>query len=85
MSEVTPARAALHDLIATMQAQANWYERVKHRDATDEELRQMDKLDERQAALERQLQQEVKDKLGIDYATLWHAVTPSGPIPKLPG
>jgi len=40
-------------------------------------------LEDRRTSLEKTLQQEVKDKLGVDYAVLWHAVTPSGPVPKL--
>jgi hypothetical protein len=74
---VTPARAALHDLIATMAAVDRLYETVRGRDPTDTEDRQLSALEDRRGALERQLQQMVHDQLGIDYAQLWHAVTPS--------
>lgn len=72
---VTPARAALHDLIATMQAITNLYSRDG--DVTDEQSRQLDKLEARQASLEQQLIDMVREQLGVDYATLWHAVTPT--------
>lgn len=81
---VTPARAALHDLIATMQQLANLQARTKGRDLNEAEDRLYAQLEKRIGGLERQLQREVQERLGVDYAVLWHAVTPSGPIPKLP-
>jgi hypothetical protein len=78
---MTPARAALHDLIATMQAIANAYSAAGRRQWTGEltadEMAKLDKLEARQHALEQQLQQMVQEQLGVDYATLWHAVTPT--------
>lgn len=91
MSAVTPSRAALHDLIVTMQAIVDLQERGRKlfaetgRDLPDADDQRLSKLEERREALEAQLVREVQEKLGIDYAVLWHAVTPSGPIPRLPG
>jgi hypothetical protein len=82
---VTPARAALHDLIATMQAIENAYEKSRVRSLSEVEDAQLAKLEDRRSALERQLQAMVQEQMGIDYAVLWHAVTPTGPVPKLPG
>lgn len=79
---VTPARAALHDLIATMQAIATL--QSSPRPFSEAVHAQFDKLEARQAALEKQLQDMVQEQLGVDYATLWHAVTPTGTPPKLP-
>jgi regulator of sigma D len=79
---VSPAATVLNDLVATMQAIKNLYD--KPGELTDTQDRQLSMLDNRRFALEDQLQQMVKDTLGVDYAVLWHAVTPSGPIPKLP-
>jgi hypothetical protein len=79
---ISPAAAVLNDLVATMQAIKNLYD--KPGELTDTQDRQLSMLDNRRFALEDQLQQMVKDTLGVDYAVLWHAVTPSGPIPKLP-
>lgn len=80
---VTAASAALHDLVQTMQAIDRLYDFGRVRQLTDAEDRRLSTLDERRDALERQLQAEVADKLGVDYAVLWHAVTPSGPVPNL--
>lgn len=79
---VTPERALLNDLIATMEAIARLYD--KPGDLTDEEDALTSKLEDRRSALEDALQRAVSEKLGLDYAVLWHAITPSGPIPKLP-
>lgn len=79
---VTPERALLNDLVATMEAIARLYGQPG--DLTEEEDRLTSKLEDRRSALETALQQAVAEKLGIDYAVLWHAITPSGPIPKLP-
>lgn len=78
---VTTASAALHDLVQTMRAIDRLYDFGRVRELTDAEDQRLAALDDRRNALERQLQQEVKDKLGVDYTVLWHAVTPSGPIP----
>lgn len=78
---VTPERALLNDLIATMEAIARLYDKG---DLTDEEDALTSKLEDRRTALENALQRAVSEKLGLDYAVLWHAITPSGPVPKLP-
>jgi hypothetical protein len=82
MSKLTPAAVALNDLIATMEAIQRLYDKAPLSEAEDSRLCT---LEDRRSGLERQLQREVSEKLGIDYALLWHAVTPTGPIPKLPG
>lgn len=82
MTAVTPAAAALNDLVATMQAIATMY--GKPDELTNTQDRQLSALENRRTALEHQLEAMVKDQLGVDYAVLWHAVTPSGPVPKLP-
>lgn len=82
---VTTASAALHDLILTMQAIDRLYDFGRQRELTDAEDQRLSQLDERRDGLERQLQREVADKLGVDYAVLWHAITPSGPVPDLTG
>lgn len=82
---VTAASAALHDLVQTMQAIDRLYDFGHLRQLTDTEDQRLSMLSERRDALERQLQREVADKLGVDYAVLWHAVTPSGPVPDLSG
>jgi uncharacterized protein Yka (UPF0111/DUF47 family) len=80
---VTTASAALNELVQTMRLVDQLYDKVRGRDPTDEEDRLISQLERRQDALERQLQAEVMERLGVDYAVLWHAVTPSGPVPKL--
>lgn len=80
---VTAASAALHDLIQTLQAIDRLYDTARHRELSDAEDRKLSALDNRRDGLEAQLQREVTEKLGIDYVVLWHAVTPSGPIPNL--
>lgn len=80
---VTAASAALHDLVQTMQAIDRLYDTGRARELTASEDRKLAALNNRRDALERQLQDEVADKLGVDYGVLWHAVTPSGPVPKL--
>jgi hypothetical protein len=77
---VTTASAALAELVQTMTALAELYERVRGREPTDAEDRLLSQLELRRDGLERQLEQEVRDKLGVDYGVLWHAVTPSGPV-----
>lgn len=79
---VTPERALLNDLVATMEAIQRLYSKCS--ELTDEEDALLSKLDARRFALEDALQRAVTEKLGLDYAVLWHAITPSGPIPKLP-
>lgn len=82
----TPASIALNDLVATMAAIDRLYDvRTKqHRELTDDEDRRLSALDNRRAALEDQLEKIVRAELGVDYFTLWHAVTPTsrkGPRP----
>lgn len=79
---VTTASAALHDLVQTMQAIDRLYDSARHRELTATEDRKLSALENRRAGLERQLQAEVMDKLGVDYFVLWHAVTPTAPAAK---
>jgi hypothetical protein len=79
---VTAASAALTELVQTMTALDRLYDDVRGRDPTDAEDKRLSHLERRREGLERQLQAEVKDKLGVDYGVLWHAVTPSGPLRK---
>ena len=84
---VTPASAALFDLVETLKKLDRLIDirPTQQRDLTPAEDRQYGQLEERREALERQLHTEVRDKLGIDYGVLWHAVTPSGPAPTRKG
>jgi len=75
---VTTASAALTELVQTMHALDRLYDTVRGRDPTAAEDMRLSVLERRRDGLERQLEAEVKDKLGVDYAVLWHAVTPSG-------
>ena len=80
---VTAASAALHDLVQTMRAIDRLQQVGRVRELTEAEDTRLTQLDNRRDGLERQLQAEVADKLGVDYVVLWHAVTPSGPVPDL--
>ena len=72
---VTTASAALQELVGTLKAIDRLYD--KRGDLSDAEDQQLSALEKRKDGLEEQLKREVKDKLGVDYFVLWHAITPS--------
>ena len=78
---VTPASIALSDLVATMTQIDRLYSKPGV-EVSDKDSKLIDQLEARRDALERQLQDEVRTKLGVDYAVLWLAVTPDT-TPKL--
>ena len=82
---VTTASAALHDLVETMKAIDRLYDRSRIRRLSLQEDERLSQLERRRDGLEDQLKREVREKLGIDYVVLWHAITPSEPAPTRQG